>query len=174
MNTHLILAGMLFTALGSAQADTFRWVDNAGNVHYGDVPSEAAKQVEPKKFSGSASADDAGLPYETRLAKQHFPVTLYVTDNCGTPCLQGHDFLKKRGIPYTENKLSTKEDIDAFTSKSGSDSVPTLSVGSATWLKNFEAGQWSSALDNAGYPKLAPYRPQPSPSKQSDTPAVKN
>ena len=174
MNTRFVLAGILLTLLGTAQADTFRWVDNAGNVHYGDVPAETAKQIEAKKFSGSASADDAGLPYETRLAKQHFPVTLYVTDNCGSPCLQARDFLKKRGIPFTENKLSTKEDIDAFISKSGGDQVPTLLVGSTTWLKSFEAGQWSSALDNAGYPKIAPYRPQSPPPKQTDNPAVKN
>jgi len=174
VNTHFILAGIVLTTLGSAQAGTFRWVDNAGNVHYGDVPAEAAKQIEPKKFGGSSTIEDAGLPYETRLAKKNFPVTLYVTDNCGNPCLQAQDFLKKRGIPYTENKLSAKENIDAFISKSGSDSVPTLSVGSTTWIKNFDAGQWDSALDNAGYPKSAAYRPKTPSSKQTDNPAIKN
>ena len=169
MNIHFILTGMLLATLGNARADTFRWVDDAGKVHYGDVPAEAAKQIEAKKFGGSTSADDAGLPYETRLARKKFPVTLYLTDNCGSPCLQARDFLNKRGIPYTENKLSTKEDIDAFISKSGSDSVPTLLVGSTTWLKNFEAGQWGSELDNAGYPKTAPYRPQSPPTKPTET-----
>jgi len=174
VNIHLISAGILLTCLGSAQADTFRWFDNAGNVHYGDVPAEEAKQIEQKKFGRSPSSDDAALPYETRLAKKKFPVTLYVTDNCGNPCLQARDFLNKRGIPFTENKLTTKEDIDAFTLKSKSNSVPTLLVGTTNWFKNFETVQWSSELDNAGYPKIAPYRPQTPPSRQKDTPAVKN
>ena len=56
----------------------------------------------------------------------------------------------------------TKEDIDAFKLKSGDDTVPALSVGK-TWLKGFEAGQWNSELDIAGYSKTAPYRPQAPP-----------
>ena len=73
MNTHFIFAGILLSTLGSAQADTFRWVDDAGKVHYGDVPAEAAKQIEAKKFGGSASTEDAGLSYETRLARANIP-----------------------------------------------------------------------------------------------------
>ncbi len=173
MKPHFVLAGMLLAVMGNALADTFRWVDKSGVVHYGDVPAEEAAKVEQKKFGTAPAVEDADLPYATRLARQNFPVTLYASANCGDPCQQARDFLNKRGIPFAEKKLDTKEDIDAFKLKSGSNSVPTLGVGK-DWLQNFEAGQWSSELDIAGYPKTAPYRPQSPPASQPGKPAVKN
>jgi len=169
MKSSLILAGVLLAFIGSVQADTFRWVDKSGNVHYGDIPSEEATKVEQKKFSVTHEAEDADLPYATRLARHNFPVTLYASSSCGDPCQQARDFLNKRGIPFSEKKLDSKEDIEAFKLKSGSDTAPTLAVGNS-WLKNFNAGQWNSELDAAGYPKTPPYRPQ----SQSGKPAVKN
>lgn len=164
MKPCLFLAGMLL-ALGSAQADTFRWVDKSGKVQYGDVPAEEAAQVEQKKFGVAPEAEDADLPYATRIARQNFPVTFYYAKNCGDPCQQARDLLNKRGIPFTGKNLVTKVDIDAFKLKSGGDTVPALSVGN-TWLKGYEPGQWNSELDTAGYPRTAPYRPQaPRPGK---------
>jgi glutaredoxin len=174
MKPYFVLTGMLLAALGSAQADTFRWVDKSGVVHYGDVPAEEAAQVEQKKFHVAPEVGDASLSYETRVVQQNFPVTLYVASNCKEPCQQGRDLLNKRGIPFTEKNLVTQEDIDAFKLKSGgSTTVPTLNVGK-TWLNNFEAGQWSSELDAAGYPKIAPYRPPAPPTATPDKPARNN
>jgi len=137
--------------------ELYRWVDKAGKVHYGDLPPPEAAQIEEKKFS-PAGTPGADLPYATRRAQQDFPVTLYVADNCTEYCDQARRLLNERGIPYTEKKLVTQEDIDAFKSLSGSDSAPTLAVG-RTFLKGFLATQWHSELDIAGYPKTAPYRP---------------
>ena len=173
MKPHFVLAGMLLAVMGSAQAETYRWVDKSGNVHYGDEPTAEAAKVEQKKFGVASVAEDADLPYAARLARKNFPVTLYTSENCGELCQQARDFLNKRGIPFTEKKLASKEDIDAFKLKSGSNIAPTLSVGK-TWLKNFEAGQWNSELDVAGYPKTAPYHPQSPPNPQPGKPAVKN
>ena len=173
MKLYFILAAMLLATAGSAQADTFRWVDKSGKVHYGDVPAEEAAQVEQKKFGVAPEAEDANLPYATRLARQNFPVTLYVFTDCGTPCQQGRDFLKMRGIPFTEKNLVTQEDMDAFKRKSGIETAPALGVGK-DWLKGFEAGQWNSELDIAGYPQSAPYRPKASPATPPNNPAVKN
>lgn len=145
-----------------AQAgELYRWVDKAGKVHYGDVPPAETAQIEEKKFS-PAETPGADLPYATRRAQQDFPVTLYVADNCKEYCDQARRLLNERGIPYTEKKLATQEDIDAFKALSGSDSAPTLAVGHA-FLKGFLATQWHSELDIAGYPKTAPYRPAVTP-----------
>ena len=126
-------------------------------MHYGDVPPADAAQVKTIK-SPAAAAPVEDMPYETRRAQQNFPVTLYVADNCTTPCDQARSLLSKRGIPFSEKKLITQEDIDAFKALSGFDSVPALGVGK-TFLKGFLAEQWHSELDIAGYPKTAPYRP---------------
>ena len=145
---------------GAQAGKLYRWVDAQGKVHYGDTAPADAAQVETKKLSDSVAPNE-DLPYEARRAQQNFPVTLYVADNCTTPCDRARSLLGKRGIPYSEKKLATQEDIDAFKALSGSDSTPTLAVG-RNFLKGFLATQWHNELDIAGYPKTAPYRaPRP-------------
>jgi glutaredoxin len=171
MRAYFLLAGLVVATLGSAQAGTFRWVDKSGKVQYGDVPAEEATQLEKKKFGLAPEVEDANLPYATRHAHQNSPVTFYSAGNCTDPCKLARDFLNKRGIPFAEKSLSAKEEIDDFKQQSGTDAVPALTVGK-TWLKGFEAGQWDNALDVAGYPKIAPYRPEvpPTPVKSKAEP----
>lgn len=164
MKPRFILTIILAVATDSALAgELYRWVDQSGKVHYSDVPSAEAAQPEQKKFADSP-LPDAALPYETRRAREIFPVTLYVADNCKELCQRARDLLNKRGIPFTEKNLVTQEDADSFRKMSGVDSVPVLVVGS-NWLKGFIAEQWHGELDIAGYPKAAPYgfRPAPPP-----------
>ncbi|MBI5435935.1 MAG: glutaredoxin family protein [Nitrosomonadales bacterium] len=153
----LLLGCLLVMPTAIHAGELYRWVDKSGKVHYGDAPATEALQVERKKFSSPATQGDEDLPYETRLAQQHFPVMLYKASNCGEPCQQARDFLDKRGIPFTEKTLLTQEEIDDFKKQSGSDQSPTLAVGKA-YLKGFQAEAWGSELDIAGYPKTAPYR----------------
>jgi glutaredoxin len=156
-------------------ADTlYRWVDKEGKVHYGDKPAEDAVNTEQKKFGASAAQGDDELSYGIRKAKQDFPVTLYVASNCGEYCVQARALLNKRGVPFVEKNLVTKEEVDAFKTLTGGDRTPTLMVGK-TPLKGFQEGQWSSELDIAGYPKIVPYgtRPaQPAVAKPEATPAT--
>ena len=153
MNKTLLFL-LLLVMQPALAGNLYRWVDDAGKVHYGDTPANDARKVQEKKFDAPAtpvSGDDA-LSFEMRRAKQRFPVTLYVADNCKEACQQARDFLKKRDIPFAEKDLKTKEDIAAFKKESGSNTVPTLSVGT-NWLKGFLAQDWQDELDAAGYPK---------------------
>ena len=157
MKRVVLLLGCLMLAPTSNYAgELYRWVDKSGKVHYGDAPASEAVQVERKKFAVTQDGED--IPYESYLARQNFPVTLYTADNCVEPCQQARDFLDKRGIPFTEKALLTQKDVDDFKQQSGSEQAPTLAVGK-TYLKGFEAGQWNSELDIAGYPKTLLYRP---------------
>lgn len=141
----------------SQAADLYRWVDSSGKVYYGDVLPPGALNVEVKKFPKD-SASNEYLPYDTRRAQQNFPVTLYVGDGCGAACNQARELLNKRGIPFSEKTLKSRQDIEAFKRVSGFDAVaPTLKVGKE-YLKGFEASQWNGELDLAGYPKTASYR----------------
>ena len=115
-------------------------------------------------------APNQDLTYEARLAQQNFPVTLYVADNCVDACNKARSFLNKRGIPFSEKPLKTLEEFDAFKKLSGSDSLPTLSVGK-NFLKGFLDSQWNSELDIAGYPKTSAYR---APAVQPAPPAAAN
>ncbi|MES1981347.1 MAG: glutaredoxin family protein [Pseudomonadota bacterium] len=156
----ILLCGLLVCAAGAAAEGLYRWVDAAGKVHYGDVPAEQAAQVQRKKFDAPSS--DAVQSAEARRVRDKFPVTLYVTSNCTEPCQQSRDFLTRRAIPYTETLLQTSEEFEAFKRKSGSEGVPTVSIGK-NYLKGFQAEQWGSALDIAGYTKNAPLLPPAKP-----------
>jgi glutaredoxin len=151
----LVLAGLLAVVLFARAGDLYRWVDTSGKVHYGDAPPPDAPLVESLGFHDEA-APGGELPYETRRARQNFPVTLYVAENCTEFCKLARELLAKRGIPFTEKNLATQEEIDAFKAASGADGVPALAVGK-TFVHGFEAGRWHGELDIAGYPKVAPY-----------------
>ncbi|MGA7748870.1 MAG: glutaredoxin family protein [Gallionella sp.] len=153
----LLLACLAITPPGVQAGEFFRWADKAGKMNYGDVPPADATDVERIKFSSEPGVYD-DLPYETRRAQENFPVTLYVGNDCGEPCSQGRDLLNKRGIPFSEKLLRTKEDIDAFKQLSGIGGfAPVLAVGK-DFLKGYLESQWNSELDIAGYPKTASYR----------------
>lgn len=141
----------------SAQAgELYRWVDNSGRVYYGDLPPADAVNVEVMKAARSDVPNEY-IPYESRRAQQNFPVTLYVGNGCGETCDQARSLLNKRGVPFSEKFLRTKDEIDTFKRITGSEVVPTLMVGK-TILKIFQPEQWHGELDIAGYPKIAPYR----------------
>jgi Domain of unknown function (DUF4124) len=165
----LLLGCLVVMPSGMQAGELYRWVDAQGKVHYGDLPPAGAAQVEPRKFSGAVTPGEE-LSYETRRAQQNFPVILYAADYCAEACNQARNLLGKRGIPFSEKKLVTQEDIDAFKALSGSDGTPTLAVGK-TFLKGFLAARWHGELDIAGYPKIAPYRP-PAPPAASAPAAV--
>jgi hypothetical protein len=164
----LLLACLANMSLSVQAGELYRWVDASGKVYYGDVLPAGAMQVEVKKFPEETTSSEY-LPYETLRAQQNFPVTLYVADGCGEACDQARSFLNKRGIPFSEKLLRTKQDVEAFKQLSGIGSaVPVLAVGK-NFLKGFLESQWNSELDIAGYPKTASYRQRTAP---PSTPAV--
>lgn len=162
----LLLSCLLVMPICINAGELYRWVDKSGKVHYGDAPATEAVQTERKKYYSPPPQEGEGLPFETRRALQNFPVTLYSASNCIEMCQQARDFLNKRGIPFTEKNLVTQEEINDFIKQSGSDQIPTLTVGK-TYLKGFQAEQWNSELDIAGYPKTLFYRPPQAPVKNS-------
>lgn len=149
---------LLALALGfatAAQAQYYRWVDDKGKVHYGDrLPPTAAGKAQAMRHG--APLADKQLPFAVREAIANFPVTLYVSVDCGDGCKDGRDYLKLRGIPFSEKNVASSEEIDALKKLAGGEaSVPFLTVGSKTakgWLKD----DWQRVLDAAGYPKGKP------------------
>lgn len=148
----------LFTL--NAQAALYRFVDDAGRVQYSDHPPQKANKVEILKVAPPPAPDDS-LPYATRRAMQNFPVTLYTGEACD-PCQQAAEFLRARGVPFTEKRLTTREEIEAFRKENGSLDIPTLTIGK-TRLKRFARDVWDEELDIAGYPKSTPYRSRSAP-----------
>ena len=79
-------------------------------------------------------------------------MTIYTSKDCGDPCKKGLDYLKKRGVPYTEKVVAKQDEIDELTKLAGAPRVPVMVVGVAI-QKDYEEQSWSETLDTAGYPK---------------------
>ena len=164
----------MFAVYSAQSASLYRWVDNEGKVHYSEQPPPpaAARKVEEKTL-GTAPGDDGPLPYASRLAAKNFPVTLYNSE-CGEACTKAHEHLTKRGVPFSEKNAGTAEVQAELKKLIGSLAVPVLAVGTVTRLKGYDAGAWNAALDEAGYPKSAPFmmpKPkQPAPAKSEQKP----
>ena len=147
----------MFAVYSAQSASLYKWVDNEGKVHYTEQPppTSAAKKVEEKTI-GTTPTDDGQLPYATRLAANNFPVTLY-NFGCGDACTKAREHLTRRGIPFTEKDTGTPEVQTELKKLIGSLEVPVLTVGSVTQLKGYKPEAWNTALDDAGYPRTAPY-----------------
>ena len=144
-----LLTLLLATA---AQAQYYRWVDEQGKVHYGDRPPPTAAGKAQAMRHGAPAADKQ-LPYAVREAIANFPVTFYVTADCAEGCREGRDYLKLRGIPFSEKSVATRDEVDALKKLADGEAVvPVLAVGPKV-AKGWLRADWERLLDAAGYPK---------------------
>lgn len=144
---------LLISLAALAQAETYKWVDADGKVHYSDHPPPPdARKSERKQLRDKPG--EITLPYVLQQAMKNFPVTLFVYD-CGDGCTLARDFLVKRGVPHTAKDPTVpgmREELKKVTG--GAEVVPVLQVGRRV-LRGFDPDTWNAALDEAGYPKRA-------------------
>jgi len=142
------LALLLLPGLVTAQ--TYRWVDDAGNVHYSDqAPPASARDVQ-KTSAPARQGASPPLPYALQQAVKNFPVTLYTSKTCD-PCDQARTLLENRGVPYKEIGVA---DAQALEKLAGSTAVPLMTVGREKY-DGFESAAYHAALDIAGYPRIS-------------------
>jgi len=168
MINKLLIVGILIFGCAVAGADedrdkTYRWEDARGNVYYSDLPPPAgARNISTSR--GNSEAPTPELPYELQLAVKKFPVTIYVTPDCGGPCDSASALLIGRGVPHTQldaTRPDVNQTLNALTN--GQPAVPVAEIGK-TVVQGFEQGRWNAALDQAGYPSdamisVTPYVP---------------
>lgn len=172
--TGITLALLLAAVAMSAQAQQlYRWVDKNGRVTYSQnpPPAGAAKSVQQKSL-GSSVVEGANLPYAAQVAAKNFPVTIYTAPDCGTPCKDGRDYLAKRGIPYKEVLVGDEPSMTLLKNLTGKTQVPVLKVGRDA-VSGFNAPDWKTSLDLAGYPASIPVSMRPTATIQRNLPPVK-
>ena len=161
LRTVFVLAAVLAATNVNAQT-TYRWIDKAtGKVVFSDQPPPpGAQQVVTK---GSEKREDASpVSYATKQAAEKYPVTLYTAANCIDECKQARDLLNKRGVPFSEKMISTKEEEAELAKRLGSSAgLPSIFVGSQS-IRGIEPESWNNLLDLAGYPKTPAFGAKPS------------
>ena len=159
MINKLLIVGILIFGCAAAGADedrdkTYRWEDAKGNVYYSDLPPPAgARNISSARDNSEAPTPE--LPYELQLAVTKFPVTIYITPDCGGPCDSASALLIGRGVPHTEldaMRPDVNEKLNTLTNDQPA--VPVVEIGSIV-VQGFEQGRWNAALDKAGYPRDA-------------------
>jgi len=144
---------MLMSSAALVQAETYKWVDADGTIHYSDQPPPPSARKSERKQLGDKPGDVA-MPYVLQQAVKNFPVTIFVYD-CGDGCNRARALLAKRGVPHTiKDPLAPGMREELRKATGGDEVVPVLQVGRRV-LRGFEEGQWNAALDDAGYPKSA-------------------
>jgi glutaredoxin len=157
MRRLIIVCLALTSACVSAQ--TYRWVDSAGRTVFSDTPPPSKAKSLTKTVEATEAGDN--LPFALRKAKESFPVMLYTSADCGSPCQQARDLLNGRGVPFTEKVLKSAEEANELKQLVGEVSVPSMKIGNQSF-RGFEAGAYNNLLDLAGYPKTAAYGIKPS------------
>ena len=112
MNYRLILP-MLFAV--SAQAEIYKWTDNAGRNHYGSRPG--AKQAESIKLEGSSIQSPTLSP----------KVVLYATSWCGY-CAKARAHFKANHIAYDEQDIEANPTAKRAYDRLGGHGVPLILV----------------------------------------------
>lgn len=144
---------------GTVGAQTYKWKDAQGNTHYtGMPPPPDARSVTEKKLQPSVV--EQGASYVEREATRKAPVTLWLGNVCDSLCESALALLRKRGIAYTEQRITTEEQKKAFVGKFKLQEarVPAISAG-ADQLVGFSEGPWNRLLDRAGYPAKGSAKP---------------
>lgn len=173
----LAAAGLALLACGAAQAQ-YKVVNPDGSVTYTDRPPVASNvRVTNLGRPGAPglSAADVNLPPDLRTAVQRYPVVLYTSADCA-PCDAGRRLLIQRGVPFSERRATSDEDVLALERIVGGRTVPALTVG-AQPLRGLSETDWAAYLDAAGYPKenklprgWQPPEPQPVVERASPPP----
>ena len=157
MSTRFLGAGLAgLAALWCLPAAAlFKTVNPDGTITYSDRPPQSAPNTRVTNLARPGtplvSDPDIALPSELRAAMARHPVTLYSTSEC-SPCETGRLLLATRGVPYSERRVGTEEDAQAFERLFGTRTLPLLTVG-AQPLKGLSDVEWAAYLDAAGYPR---------------------
>lgn len=135
---------------GAAQAQ-YKVVEANGRVTYTDRPTlEGNARVIPLNVQTPGVDPAVVLPPALQQPAARFPVTLYTMPGCSA-CDNGRNYLRRRGIPFTEKTVTTEADSKVFQALNIGTEVPVLRVGQQV-LRNFSEATWANDLDLAGYP----------------------
>lgn len=154
MKRSLITLLTMFVLTAAHAQSVYRWVDQDGKLHYGDRPPPGQRERVTERRPSAPPAEKQ-VSHAMRQASQFFPVTLYVTADCGA-CDRGRAMLRTRGVPFAESNVASDEETNSLRTRLGAAELmlPVLQVGEKLNMGFLESA-WNGLLDSAGYPQTA-------------------
>ena len=143
--------GLLLACALPVQAQLYKIIGPDGKVTYSDVPPQTKNAKVERKNLGGTGSSDANLPYEVAEAAKNHPGTVYTSASCA-PCDEARNWLKQRGVPFSEKTVASNDDQTKLKQVAGELSLPFILIG-RTKLRGFEPGSVQAALASAGYPE---------------------
>ncbi|MCB1736959.1 MAG: DUF4124 domain-containing protein [Gammaproteobacteria bacterium] len=126
-----------------AQAEVFKWVDDAGKVYYGDHPPPQAR-IQTLTDAATISV----LPMPALAVPASPKVVMYTTRHCGY-CQKAKAHLRRLGIPYDERDVESSSNNRSEFRKLGGKGVPLIVVGDQL-MKGYRAENLDAMLAKAG------------------------
>jgi glutaredoxin len=148
----LAAVAMLLGAGATGAMAQYKIVGPDGTVTYTDKPPTPA-DIRPAAGNGSSGGAAGSLPYETRQASAKYPVTLYAAKSC-EPCDSARQWLRTRGIPFSEYSVDNNASIGQFKQRFGTTTLPLVTIGNQV-VSGFSTNDLQSYADAAGYPAQA-------------------
>ena len=144
---YTVSACLLLLVLTSSlsHAQLYKWVDDEGNMHYGDSPPE---NVELKKITGeitsipAVSVEPSGLDSgQTTAAGAAKKVVMYSTSWCGY-CRQAARYFRQKKIPFTEYDIEKSAKGARDYKRLKGRGVPVILIGKKR-MNGFSVGRFN-------------------------------
>ena len=141
---------------GYLESDWDAALDTAGYPKTALVKPQPKAPPKPAPAGKDAPAEKgAAAPAEAPTATaQSSGVKLYTTADCGPNCTDAKQLLGARGIAFQEIAIENPPQIEELKKMTGDTIVPVLFLGQF-WLQGYNAADYESALDKAGYKRPA-------------------
>ena len=152
VGTCTVLTLLLCGETIAQERQVYRYVDPDGRIVYSDrAPTAGAKDLQTKRVTGNTiSTSEPSLAIQQ--ATERFPVTLF-TFSCGPACENALALLNRRGVPFATVNVEEADGQQRLQQLTGELSAPVLQVGDKMVAKGWNEAQWTTMLDQAGYPK---------------------
>ncbi|MEK7207879.1 MAG: glutaredoxin family protein [Pseudomonadota bacterium] len=149
-NVCWVIALTAFSVVTAQGGTLYKWVGKDGKVSYHDQPppENSGYRVEEKNL-GSRERVGADT---SQAAAEKFPIVIYTTARCAG-CDLARAYLEKRKVPYSEKNVESDPKLqEELKKKSGSLSVPTITIGEKV-MNGYLESLLEGELDQAGYLK---------------------
>ena len=152
--TTLIILTIIFSAfcINISHAEIYKWVDEAGNVHFSDTPvnNNAEKlniYVTPPSETPTATTRSTAKTDSFKVSKpkttKNKKVVMYGTDWCGY-CKKARKYFNNNGISFVEYDVEKLPSRMREFKKLGGTGYPLILIGNKQKMHGFNAANFEN------------------------------